>query len=87
VFDDNRHHLIRWVDQLAEGRGAAMVPSMIEAYVRLRRVRNSVRHERLADFLYHTALAIESGETAGARYILLTALASFGWASEFADRV
>ena len=64
-----------------------MVPSVIEACARLRRVRNSGRHERLADFLYHTALAIESGETAGARCILLMALTSFGWASEFADGV
>jgi hypothetical protein len=87
VFDDNRHHLIQWVDQLAQGRGAAIVPSLTEAHARLCRVRKSARHERLADFLHHTALAIESGETVGARYILLTALAAFGWVSGSAEAV
>lgn len=87
VFDDNRHRLIHWVDQLAAGRGASVVSSMTEEHARLRRVRNSARHERLADFLYHTVLAIEQGETAGARYILLTALAAFGWSSGFAEAV
>ena len=87
VFDENRHHLIHWVDRLAAGRGASVIASMTEEHARLRRVKNSARHERLADFLYHAVLAIEQGETAGARYILLTALAAFGWPSGFAEAV
>ena len=84
VFDDNRLLVIEWVEQLEQGAGAAIVPSLTEAHDRLERVRNSVRHERLAEFLRYTVVAIESGESSGARYILLTALAAFGWSSRFA---
>ena len=87
MFDDNRHHLIAWANELAHGRGAAVLSSLTGEHARLRRVRNSDRHERLAEFLYHAALAIEEGEQEGARYILLTALASFGWPSGSADPV
>jgi hypothetical protein len=85
VFDDNRLQVIEWVDQLEHGRGRALIPSLNEAHDRLRRVRKSPRHERLADFLHYAVVAIESGESKGARYILLTALATFGWPSRFAN--
>jgi hypothetical protein len=82
IFDDNRLRVIEWVDQLDQGCGGVIVPSLTEAHDRLRRV-NSARHERLAEFLHYAAVAIESGEIKGARYILLTALAAFGWQSQF----
>lgn len=86
VFEDHRHSIVEWADKLEEGRGAAIVPAMREAHARLCRVTTSKRHVRLAEFVYHAILAIESGETIGARYILLTSLAALGWPLEHIGR-
>ena len=64
-----------------------MVPAMSAGVAALQRVRNSLRHERLAEFVYFAAEAIKSGEYEGARYILLTALAAFGWTTSFGEPV
>lgn len=81
VFDDNGQLIIDWVEGLYQGQGKAVVPAMSVMHSRVARVRNSIRHERLAEFLQHAIRAIESDEFEGARYILLTTLAAFGWSS------
>ena len=85
VFDDNRNRIVEWVDALEQGRSNVLIPSLFAAYKQLAKVRASARHVRLSEFVQHAALAIESGETQGARYILLTALAAFGWTSRFGE--
>jgi hypothetical protein len=82
VFDENRRLIIDCF-QAVEDRGSERVlPRMTAAYARLRRVKNSARHERLAEFLQHAIAALESNQPEGAKYILLTALATFGWPSD-----
>jgi hypothetical protein len=82
VFDENRRLIIDCF-QAVEQRGSQRVlPAMTAAYARLRRVKNSARHERLAEFLQHAIAALESDQPEGAKYILLTALATFGWPSD-----
>ena len=82
VFDENRRLIIDCF-QAVEQRGSQKVlPAMNAAYARLRRVKNSTRHERLAEFLHHAIAALESDQPEGAKYILLTALATFGWPSD-----
>jgi hypothetical protein len=84
-FDENRRIIIDCF-QAFEGRGTGKVlPTLIAAYDQLSRVRNSTRHERLAEFIHHAITALESGQPEGAKYIRLTALATFGWPSDFAD--
>jgi len=86
VFDDNGELIINWVEGLYQGQGKAVIPAMTAAHAQLNKVRNSLRHERLADFLHHAILAIESDEFEGARYILLTTLAAFGWSSHYGEK-
>ena len=84
-FDENRRIIIDCF-QAVEGRTVKTVlPTLSAAYEQLRRVRNSPRHARLAEFLQHAMTALESGQPEGAKYILLTALATFGWPSDFSD--
>jgi hypothetical protein len=82
-FDENRRIIIECF-QAVEGRGDGKVlPALMNAYKRLCHVRNSSRHARLAEFLHHAITAVESNQTEGAKYILLTALATFGWPSDY----
>jgi hypothetical protein len=86
-FDENRRIIIECF-QAVEGRGTRKVlPALTAAYDKLCRVRNSARHARLAEFLQHAITAVESDQPEGAKYILLTALATFGWPADFADGV
>ena len=84
VFDDNGELIIDWVEGLYQGQGKSVIPAMSAMHSQVGRVRNSLRHQRLAEFLHHAIRAIESEEFEGARYILLTTLAAFGWSSHFA---
>jgi hypothetical protein len=79
-FDENGACVFEWLGQVDEGRIDAAVLSLCEAHRKLCRVRHSPRHIRLAEFLHHAILALQSGEFEGARYILMTALDAFGWA-------
>jgi hypothetical protein len=84
-FDENRRIIIDCF-QAVESRGTKRVlPALTAAYEKLSRVKNSARHKRLAEFLHHAIIAVESDQPEGAKYILLTALATFGWPSDFAD--
>jgi len=84
-FDENRRTIIDCF-QAVEGRGASKaLPTLTAAHDRLRRVRNSPRHARLAEFLCHAIAALESDQPEGAKYILLAALATFGWPSDIVD--
>jgi hypothetical protein len=84
-FDENRRLIIECF-QAVEDRGTRKVlPALTAAYEGLCRVRNSSRHARLAEFLHHAITALESDQPEGAKYILLTALATFGWPSDVAD--
>lgn len=86
-FDENRRIIIECF-QAVESRGTKRIlPTLTAAYDRLRRVKNSTRHKRLAEFLHHAIVAVESDQPEGAKYILLTALATFGWPSDLADGV
>jgi hypothetical protein len=80
VFDDHRLLLVDWFERIDTGGTRNVSASVAAALKRLRRVRKSARHARLAEFLEQTLLALRADETEGARYILLTALAAFGWA-------
>jgi hypothetical protein len=82
VFDENRRLIIDCFRAVGERGSHRVVPTMTAAYNRLRRVKNSARHERLAEFLHHAITAMEADQLEGARYILLTALATFGWPSD-----
>jgi hypothetical protein len=86
VFDENRRIIIECF-QAVEDRGSQRVlPTLTAAYNKLRRVRNSRRHESLAEFLHHAICALESNHPEGAKYILLTALANFGWPADYPER-
>lgn len=86
-FDENRRLIIDCF-QAVEGRGTKkVVPALTAAYDQLCRVRNSPRHARLAEFLRHAITALESDQPEGAKYILLTALATFGWPSDYPDHL
>lgn len=86
-FDENRRLIIDCFRAL-EGRGAKnTLRALVNAHDELVRVRNSLRHQRLAEFLHHAITALESGQPEGAKYILLTALATFGWPSDLTDPV
>jgi len=81
-FDENRRLIIDCFRAL-EGRGSrSVLRSLVAAHDDLTRVRNSARHARLAEFLHHAITALESNQLEGAKYILLTALATFGWPSD-----
>ncbi len=81
-FDENRRIIIDCFRAI-EGRGSKkVVRSLLSAHGELSRVRRSKRHARLAEFLQHAITAIESDQPEGAKYILLTALATFGWPSD-----
>jgi hypothetical protein len=82
VFDDWRLQIVDWFERIERNRIKRVIPAMETACKELRRVRRSVRHERLAEFLEQTLMALKGGELEGAKYILLTALATFGWPSD-----
>jgi hypothetical protein len=82
VFDENRRLIIDCFQAVENRSSQKVLPTMTAAYDRLRRVKNSARHERLAEFLHHAITALESDQPEGAKYILLTALATFGWPSD-----
>jgi len=82
VFEENRRLIIDCF-RAVETRGSnRILPAMNAAHQRLCRVKNSLRHQRLAEFIHHAIVAIESDQPEGAKYILLTALATFGWPSD-----
>jgi len=85
VFDDHRLLLIEWFERIERNNTRQVIPAMTTSCQRLRRVRKSLRHERLAEFLEQTLTALEAGEMEGAKYILLTALATFGWPSNLIE--
>lgn len=80
VFDDHRHLIVDWYERIGEGGARKAIPSVISVCIQLRRVRSG-RQERLAEFLEQAVIAMQNDEIEGARYILLTALATFGWPS------
>jgi hypothetical protein len=84
-FDDNRRIIVDCFRAI-DGRSTkkVLVP-LAAAHSELRRVKNSPRHARLAEFLHHTIAALESDQPEGAKYILLTALATFGWPSDLPE--
>lgn len=84
-FDENRRVIIDCCEAFQQSGGGKVLPVLKAAHGRLSKVRNSIRHQRLAEFLHHAITAIEGGQTEGARYILLTALAAFGWPSDLAE--
>jgi hypothetical protein len=90
-FDENRRLIIECFEAVRDSstkqnRGTKRVlPALTAAYSRLCRVRKSSRHARLAEFLHYAITALESDQAEGAKCILLTALATFGWPSDFAD--
>ena len=75
VLDDLRYHIVEWAD----GRPADALREMKQARANLLRVKGSRRHQKVAEFLHQAITALESGEPEGSRYILLTAMAAFGW--------
>ncbi len=83
VFDDLRHRLLEWLDEIEANNAPLILPCMADTLARLRKVKGSARHQRLAEFLEHTLVAVESGDPESARFILLTAMAAFGWPSQF----
>ena len=73
-----------WIDELEVSGDAgavspAVVTPIIDARAGLLKVRGSVRHERMAEFLDHCVIAIQNGHAGNARCILLMAMAIFGW--------
>ncbi len=81
-FDENRRIIIDCFRAI-DGRSTKRVlQSLAGAHGDLMRVRKSSRHKRLAEFLHHAIRALESNQPEGAKYILLTALATFGWPSD-----
>ena len=87
VFDDIRHRILEWLDELETGKPRSIIAPMTDAHARMRRVRGSLRHERMADFLDQSIIAVQAGEPEVARYILLTAMAAFGWPAQFVENV
>ena len=85
IFDDNRLLIIDWFERIERNSTRRVIPSMAATCKRLRRVRKSLRHERLAQFLEQTLIALKANELEGAKYILLTALATFGWPSNLIE--
>ena len=85
VFDDHRLLMIDWFERIERNSIRQVIPAMNTTCKRLRRVRKSPRHECLAEFLEQALVALEAGEMEGARYILLTALATFGWPSNLIE--
>lgn len=83
MFDDLRHRLLEWLDEIEANNEAVIVAPMADTLARLRKVNGSPRHQKLAEFLQHTLVAVQSGDPESARFILLTAMAAFGWPSQF----
>jgi hypothetical protein len=84
-FDENRRLIIECFNAI-EGCGSPKVlRRLAAARGELGRVKNSARHARLAEFVSHALTALESDQPEGAKYVLLTALATFGWPSDLAD--
>ena len=79
IFDDHSELIATWIIAIRSGRLKDTLKSMSEVHATVSRVRKSLRHAKLAEFLHHSIDALSGGETEGARYILLTALAQFGW--------
>jgi hypothetical protein len=82
LLDDIRYRILLWVDELEERGPSRVMKPMAETHAGLLRVRGSVRHLRLAEFLGYTITALENGQSDSARYILLTGLAALGWPAE-----
>jgi hypothetical protein len=83
LLDNMRDRVLDWVDELElqmAGKGAADVRfSISNARESVVRVRGSMRHQRLAEFLSHALVALDHEQPESARYILLTAMAFLGW--------
>ena len=85
-FEGNGELIIDWVEELYRGKGKAVLPAMTAMHTQVSRVRNSIRHEHLADFLRRAMLAIDSEEFESARYVLLTTLTAFGWLPQYREK-
>ncbi|MDE3195121.1 MAG: hypothetical protein KGN84_02175 [Acidobacteriota bacterium] len=85
VFDDHRLLIVDWFERIERNSVRRVIPEMEATCGELRRVRKSIRHARLAEFLEQTLIALRAGEREGAKYILLTALATFGWPSDLME--
>jgi hypothetical protein len=85
VFDENRRLIIGCFQAVGDRGSQRVLPVLTGAYDKVRRVKNSLRHARLAEFLHHAIVALESDQPEGAKYILLTALATFGWPSDLPE--
>lgn len=79
VLDDLRSSILDWVDELDSDNIPAVLSKIVEAHDGLLKVQGSQRHLRLAEFLHHSIVALENDQPQSARYILLTAMAAFGW--------
>ena len=79
LFEDNRAQLIECAQLLHRAENGAAYTLLNKVWQRSRRV-SSDRYQRLSDYLRHALLAIETGEFEGSRYVLLSAMTSFGWA-------
>jgi hypothetical protein len=82
VFDENRRLIVDCFQAVEQRGSETILPAMNAAYARLRRIKHSARHERLAELLRHAIAALESDQPEGAKYILLSALSTFGWPSD-----
>lgn len=78
-FEDNRYLLRDCAKLLEQGETGAAYSRLRVGWQFCRRIPLE-DYGRLSDFLHHAILAIETGEFEGSRYILLTAVAAFGWA-------
>ena len=85
VFDDYRLLILEWFDSIEAGAPRQVIPVIEAARRRLKRVKRSIRHEGLAEFLEQALLELRDNEVEGAQYILLTALAAFGWSTDGAQ--
>ena len=77
VFEDYGERLSEWltaIDVVRPGwRPVAVVRSIRRTAAQIERVRNSLRHSNLAQFLWHAANALEAGQWDTGRYCLMTA--------------
>ena len=77
LLDDQRRSVERWVALLDQRRLAVVRREIRRILPDLQKVNGSWRHRALAEYLRSADISLDTRETQGARYILLTALSVF----------
>lgn len=77
-FEARGEQIVEWLSLLSPDAPTRrtilrVIREIRQAETEIGRIRNSVRHENLAEFLEHAAHSLECGELPGARYILMMA--------------